>query len=575
MNSKKKLIVSFTPLGGCGEIGGNFYLYKGSRETILVDCGILFPHEDVFEIQYLIPDLSTIDQPDCLIITHGHDDHIGAIKHVVERWPNIRIFAPNFATELIKDKMISSYFNYEIEKYFDNSIIKLNEFQIFPIAVNHSIPDSFGLIIEHNESLMQFFHLSDFKIDDQQSFEKHLDLEKIYEIQKRSQKKFLLIDNTNISSYNISSGQEYQSTNTNSETTLINSFDKIFELKNRIFITLFSSNVQRLKNIFECAKKHEKKIVLCGKSMNSTFSIAQKTGLIKDTNNILISAESAKHYSPERLIILLSGCQGDFKSAFRRIVSGTDPNFKLDASDIFILSSKSIPGNETKVQTLKNLIAESGARLISGDTQSNDCVVHVSGHPTLLDIKTVINTYCPTDIIPIHGNSEFFQIFKQMVESNKFVNTNNKSNGPTLYSNPTCHLIYNDNKIVIEYDTQSKEFAVEKNYCDKTPFILMYGSGQKIERTAISQRRKIAADGAVLLTIVVSNNKRKIEFTTLGLPDEFSHHHDNLHEVVKDTYQRFHKKSPEVIKEELRLAVRRFVQEKIELRPVTIVHLLT
>lgn len=331
--------IKIKPVGGVGQIGSNMTLIQGKTDTIIIDAGILFPYEDFFDIDYLIPNLETMPEPSHLIITHGHEDHIGAVIHVVKKFPKIKVLASPFTAGLIRKKLEFNHHPYPVTEYRHFDQLGFNDFTIDPIHVNHSIPETVGLLIKDIKEEIGFFFISDFKIDFKTIYERPFDFEKLIKQSKDLKKRVLLCDSTNITS---------STKETPSEADLIPILDQIYsEAESRIFITCFSSNIHRLMTFISLCKKHNKKLIPHGRSMISYLNTANELGMIPDFQSVVKMAESFTG-SDENVVVLLSGCQGDFRGTFRRFCVGEDSQFKPRPTDTVILSSKAIPGNEKK-----------------------------------------------------------------------------------------------------------------------------------------------------------------------------------------------------------------------------------
>ena len=392
----KNQYLKIEPVGGIGQIGSNMTLIQGQNDTVLIDAGILFPYEDFFDINYLIPDLSTIPTPTHLIISHVHEDHIGAISHVIKLFPEIKILASPFTAALIRKKLEFNHSPHPITEYRHFDQLSFKDFTIDPIHVNHSIPETHGLLIKDLNDEFGLFFISDFKIDHKTIYERPFDFEKLNRLSKNLKRKVLLVDSTNITSNTLK---------TPSEMDVIPVVDELFQSTDkRIFITCFSSNIHRLMTFFALAKKHGRNIIPHGRSMISYLNTANELGMIPDYDSIIKSADSVSP-TQDNVVVLLSGCQGDFRGTFRRFCMGEDSTFKPKIDDLVILSSKAIPGNEKKISLLMNKLSEVGIKIITAQEK----LVHVSGHPGRDDLIELYEKFNPTDIIPIHGETSFIR----------------------------------------------------------------------------------------------------------------------------------------------------------------------
>ncbi len=526
-------ILEVRPYGGLKQIGSNMVEFKTKGTHIILDCGILFPDEDAFDINYLIPDFSEMETPDALIISHGHEDHIGAITHFVERFPQVPIYAPPFALELIVLKLREKHLRADLRSYGPKDRIRLRDFDIFPIAVNHSIPHTYGLFFRPTTKMQDWgvFYVSDFKVDFHSPYEDPFDFARLQELSKSCLRRFLLADSTNI----LSSREK-----TLSEADVIPALASAFEAHSgRLFITTFASNIHRLQTIFILAEKHKRKVVLYGRSMKNYAEIAHRLGILKFNPKTLRDAESVDNRRKD-LVIVASGCQGDFRSALNRIVSGSDRFFKLGEDDLVLFSSKAIPGNERKLSALINSIYELGARALT----DGDATIHASGHPGRDDLRQVCEAYSPHVLIPIHGESSFLHRHAEAVE--------------TLAPDAEAAVMYNFDTLTLYPDDW--EIVLGKA---KSP-ILIQGKGM-IERSAISQRRKIAQAGALFIS---QAHGGAVELSPYGISELPETIIKNIEKSVRESRGTLAERS-----EEVRVVARRLLQGHLGYRPVVFVHL--
>ncbi len=276
-------IIELQPLGGVGQIGSNMFFVKTKNQSIIIDAGILFPNEDFFNIKYLIPDLSSLDQqhsPIDLIITHGHEDHIGAIIHLLEKFPDIKISAPPFAAAIIRRKFKEAKIRKKIFEYPESHVFKYDDITISPIHVNHSIPQTYALFIKDNKNRFCVFFASDFKCDFKNIYEKEIDLNKLKKLSTGINHRIMCVDSTNIESVN----------KTLSEVDIVDDIDKIIKRVNgRIFVTLFSSNIYRIQTLINIASKYKLNVIPYGRSMISYIEEAKNLDILKDKDKRLIS----------------------------------------------------------------------------------------------------------------------------------------------------------------------------------------------------------------------------------------------------------------------------------------------
>ena len=541
----KQPYLKIKPVGGIGQIGSNMTLVQGKTDTILIDAGILFPYEDFFDIDYLIPDLSKIPTPTHLIITHGHEDHIGAILHVVRQFPQIKVLATPFTATLIRKKLEYNGNPYPIQEYRQHDHLGFSDFTIDPIHVNHSIPETVGLLLKNHEETFGFFFVSDFKIDPATKFERPFDFEKLERLSKKLTKKMLLVDSTNIMSNQVK---------TPSEMDLFPVFDEIFQSTDkRIFITCFSSNIHRLMIFIELAKKLGRKIVPHGRSMISYLNSANEHGLIPDYANT-VKLPEALTPNQENIIVLLSGCQGDFRGTFRRFCMGEDSTFKPRPDDLVLLSSKAIPGNEKKISLLTNKLSEIGVRVVT----AADKLIHVSGHPGRDDLKLLYEKFNPTDIFPIHGETTFIRAHINHVKN--------------VFPKALTHFVLNHDELHI-----SENLSLSIVQGEKLDPIIIHGKQIVLEKEHISERRKLACNGSVFISLKLSKNLKDIEASSItlqGLPNLVSQNEEKFKRFLENYLVQINFKDLEKSKEELRVAARKYFDQILGYKPQTFVHIL-
>ncbi len=529
--------IEIKPLGGVAQIGSNMTLinYRNHEieQNILIDCGILFPYEDVFDLNYLIADFTMLEDiiPDAIIFTHGHEDHIGAVSHLIEAYPKIEMYATKFTIGLIDEKLSRLNLRKKIRPLEFNRSLNFDKLEITPVHVNHSIPDTAGLIIHSKELDFSAFYCSDFKVDLEDFYEPAFNLKALEKKFSSSSRRLALLDSTNITA---------QQTKTLSEKELVPGLKKIVESSpSRCFITSFASNIHRIQTVFNIAKDLGKKVVLYGNAMNKYTQIAQATDHL-DTYRLERDVDQIRP-SDENLIILVSGCQGDFRSAVRRIAMNEDSRFRLKAGDRFIFSSKSIPGNEKKIGMLANSIVELGADVFF----SGDHKIHASGHAGKEDLKLVYDHLKPTHAFPIHGESLFLKEHRRFIQEN--------------YPEAETSTFYNGDSILV---TTS---SIELTPNDPKEPILIHGKGLPLERSKISERRKIAQNGTFILSVLIEKKKVQFQSQTVGLPDEHTPENKTILSTIQSCLD---VKDPA---EEIRIRLRRIFSENLGYKPITYV----
>ena len=388
-NTETKIIV----LGGLGEVGKNMYCLMHEDEIIIIDAGISFPEGELLGIDYVLPDYTFLkenqDKIKALIITHGHEDHIGAIPFLLQEVKVPAIYAPNQAKELIAIKLEDRNIRYDsLYAYDDQTKLKYKYFEIEFFRTTHSIPDSHGIYLKTPNGTV--VTTGDFKFD-LTPIVPMADLHKMAELGKRGVD-LLLSESTNA----LNEGMSI------SESKVDNVLNDIFDRfqHNRIIIATFASNIYRLKHIFETCYKHNRKICVFGRSMDNNIQISIKGGYI-DHKELLITAEEANRLKPGEVTILCTGSQGEPLAALSRIAEGSHKQISLRPEDIVIFSSSPIPGNALSVARTINKLYLKGVKVFT-NTSLNE--IHTSGHANEQELKLMIRLLLPKYLMPFHGD---------------------------------------------------------------------------------------------------------------------------------------------------------------------------
>jgi len=490
--NKEELI--FCPLGGSGEIGMNMNLFAYGNETnqkwIIVDTGVTFADDSIPGIDLIYPDPGyIIDKKNDLlgiVLTHAHEDHIGAISHI---WPDLNcdIYATPFTavliTEKFKEKKIDIKKHLKIVKL--NGNIKLGPFDIDFVTLTHSILEPNGLSIKTPAGTI--LHTGDWKVDPNPLIGDKINEKKLKEI--GNEKVLAMIcDSTNV----FSPGRA------GSESDVRDSLLKIMSLKSkRIIVTSFASNVARMESIFYCAEKTNRKISLVGRSMNRIFKAAKQCGYLQDVINP-IDPRDAKKIPREKIVYLCTGSQGEPMGAMKRIIKGIHPDIFIEKGDTIIFSSKIIPGNEKKLYSLHNDIVKQNIEIITEETD----FVHVSGHPNRDDLKDMYNWVKPNSIIPVHGEHRHMNEHIKFAKEMQVPHALQVENGDIIRISPGNH----------------------PEIIDKAPSGRMYLDGRigvGEDSQSIKERRSLSQNGYLEITLILSNNGKlnKPVISYKGIPE--------------------------------------------------------
>lgn len=387
INDKKVKII---PLGGLDRIGMNITAFEIDESIILVDCGIAFPEDDMLGIDLIIPDFTYIlenrEKIKGLFITHGHEDHIGAIPYLVKEM-NLTIYATKLTHGLIELKLKEHKLMKKVKRKVvkHGQSINAGDFRVEFIKTNHSIADASALAIYSQAGVI--IHTGDFKIDYTPLFGDTIDLRRFAEIGRKGVLA-LMSDSTNAERPGF----------TISEVKVAKTFEALFaeNRTNRMLIATFASNVDRVHQIINTAHKFDKKVVIQGRSMVNVIQVASELGYIEIPENTVIDAAEMKNYPDDRLVIITTGSQGETMAGLSRMADGTHRLIRIKPGDRVIFSSTPIPGNEKAVSKVINELAQKGAEVIYKDT-------HVSGHACQEELKLIYSLVKPQYALPVHG----------------------------------------------------------------------------------------------------------------------------------------------------------------------------
>ncbi len=508
----------FTPIGGVGQIGGNMSLFETNNTGIIIDSGTLFPRDKVLGINYLIPDYSDVDftKFNHILITHSHEDHIGGLDLLLKRAPHLKIYASPYTSIVIKNKLKRSI---DIQVIHHLETLNIGDFEIIPFEVDHSTADTFGFYLKANSQSIIF--ASDFKChkDSENTLSA---LKKISNVSKGSNHFLSLLDSTSVRSTGF----------TTREIEVRPDLKKLLSRNKRSLLTMFSSNIHRLKTICEIAKEIDKKVLLYGRSMHFSFKCAVEARILKPSH-----AEDIEDYPniTKEHIVLASGCQGNFRSTLKNISKGVSKFFQIEKNDQVIFSSSIIPGNEKEIQGVYNAFVEQGADILT----YKDYKIHCSGHAAQEDLKLLIKNLPITHHVPIHGETFLLKKnFEFISEQFKSITTKWIRDFDTLYLKNT-ELYIKDNP-------------------PKKPLLINYAKNE-IPRSIISQRRKIAENGIAVVNIDT------LKFSVYGVSLE----DDLINRVESSINKKFSRQRDT---EDLRVFTRQLLHKILGYRPVVIVN---
>ena len=378
------------PLGGLEQIGLNITAFEYEDSIIVVDCGLAFPEDDMLGVDLVIPDISYLEdhreKVKGFVITHGHEDHIGSLPYVLQKL-NVPIYATKLTMAIIENKLKEHNLINSVKRKVVTygQYINLGDLRIEFIRTNHSIADSAALAIYTPAGVI--VHTGDFKVDYTPVFGDTIDLARFGELGKKGVLA-LMCDSTNVLKPGF----------TMSERTVGKTFDTIFEenAKSRIIVATFASNVDRVQQVINSAKKQNRKVVIEGRSMVNIVNTAVELGYIQVPDNMIITLEEMGNYTDDQLVLITTGSQGEAMAALSRIAASIHRKITIKPGDVVIFSSRPIPGNEKSVSKVINELSFKGAKVIIQDT-------HVSGHACEEEVKLIYSLVKPKYAIPVHG----------------------------------------------------------------------------------------------------------------------------------------------------------------------------
>lgn len=477
MISKLKII----PLGGLGEIGKNMTVFEFGSDIIVVDCGMGFPDEDMYGVDMVLPDISYLkanaSRVRGIIITHGHEDHIGAVPYVLKEL-DVPIYTMPLTAALIELKLEEHdlLYNTQIFTKKVGSSFRLGAFTIEFINVNHSIPDAVALAI--GTPIGTVIHTGDFKIDVTPIQGSMMDIARLGQLGNDGVLA-LLSDSTNVEKPGYSA----------SERKVGASFNKLFMgCDKRIIITTFASNVHRLQQIIDVAAKYGRKVAITGRSMENVLHVASVLGYVKIPENVMVDLEKVNSLPREKTVIISTGSQGEAMSALYRMAFSEHKQIKVDAGDRVIISASAIPGNETMISRVIDELFHKGAEVI----YDRNTDLHVSGHASQEEQKMVLALTKPKYFIPVHGE------YRMLVKHAEL--------GRMMGVKPQNIVIAENGKVI--------EISKKGIRCEETVqagAVMLDGSGtSEVGSVVMRDRHRLAEDGMIVVVLPYSSDDRKL-----------------------------------------------------------------
>lgn len=559
MPSRKKTIrssgssqkaVRIIPLGGVGTMGKNMIAVECSNDIIVIECGLMFPDESMLGIDYVIPDVTYLEKNKrkvrAFVVTHGHEDHIGAIPYIVPKI-GVPVYAPKLAAAIIKVNLeeFSGVGGIKVITYKSEDKIKLGKFTVSFFRVNHSIPDAFGIIIDTPEG--KIVHTGDFKFDLTPPDGVQTDYKKLEQI--GAQHPLLLMgESTNV----------HEPGHTISESVIADTFMDIFaKTKGRLIIASFASRIDRMQHVVKAAIKYKRKIAIAGRSMIKYFDVASRLGYIKCPKSLLIPLHQIKRLKDSQLVVLSTGSQGQEGSALQRMAFGEHKQIKIKPGDTVVMSSSPIPGNERSITAVINNLFRAGANVIFDRKMQ----VHVTGHAYQEEMQRMIQLVKPRYFIPVHGEYNMLVAHKELAQD--------------MGIKPQNIFVIEDGDVV-EFK-QGKAKKLEQRVQVGSVLVDGLGVGD-VKEIVLRDRQTMAKEGIVVLIVTVDHKGKLI-----GDPDiisrgfvymrEKSDLINKTRERVKRIFARSITKIPDDwtnIKTKLREEIGEFLYLETERRPLVL-----
>ncbi|MCK9492031.1 MAG: ribonuclease J [Sulfurimonas sp.] len=552
LNSKAK--VRITPLGGLGEIGGNITVFETENEAILVDIGMSFPDEDMHGVDILIPDFAYLrqikDKIKAVIITHAHEDHIGAMPYLYKEM-QFPIYATPLPLAMIGNKFDEHHIK-ECRKYF-NPIVKRqiydigNDFKIEWMHMTHSILDSSSLAITTEAGTI--IHTGDFKIDYTPVDGYTADLHRLAHYGEQGVL-CLLSDSTN----------SYNTIPTGSELSVAPALDRIFaKAEGRVILSTFSSNIHRVYQAIQYGLKYNRKICVIGRSMERNIETAMQYDYVRLNKNIFVEPDQVAHMSDKDVLIITTGSQGEPSSALFRMSIGEHRHIKIKPTDLIVLSSRAIPGNEGSISGMLNHLQRAGAKVAS------DRDIHVSGHASMEEQKLMLRLVNPKFFLPVHG--EYNHVMKH------------KETGIMCGVPERNIMLMTDGdqiEVAPKYMRKVKTVKTGKTYIDNQ-------NNHQIDDDIVLDRQKLATDGIVMLVAQVDGKHTKMlakpKVTTFGIVADrqdkaFAKEMEDILENFLMHVKEGQIENPRALENDLRQIIRKHIFRKLKKYPLIVPHVL-
>lgn len=536
------------PLGGVGVFGMNMMAMRCGGEAIIIDAGMGFPEEDAPGVDIVIPDFSFIDdyrdEISAIVLTHGHEDHIGAVPFLLKE-VNVPVYGTHLTLALLENKLQEHGLSPALNAVESRDSVSLGNFEVEWIHVSHSLTSCTAVAV--TTPVGAVIHSGDFKIDETPVIGPPTDLERLSEYGDRGVLA-LLADSTNAE----------RPGRTQSERAVSPALEKVFEeAEGRIVLSCFTSSVHRIQIVLDLARAYGRKVALLGRSMLRNVETADSLRQLDVPDGIFISPSQARQMDDDQLVLLVSGCQGEPMSAMARMATDQHKNLSVDEGDTVVLSARQIPGNEPAISRLISHCYKRGAQVID----SSVARVHVSGHGSQEDLKILIEATRPKFLVPIHGEHRQLYRHRDWAATTGLVEPQN--------------IIVFENGDVLEIGDSRAEITA-KEFVGRT---FIDASYERVEDLVVRDRKHLSYDGIVVAIVAINPTSGELESETEVVTRGFVHEEDSsemladLKRIVETTVTTAsHEERIDyaVIKEKIRVEMKRFIQKKTGRRPMII-----
>ena len=544
--------IEIIPLGGIGEFGMNCMGIRYGDEMIVVDAGMGFPEETPFGVDISIPNFDFLEQHKddltALILTHGHEDHIGALPYFLKKF-NLPVYGSRFTLALAEKRLeehnlLDSVLLHRVEA---NDVAEVGSFKIEFIHASHSLVDCFSLAIK--TPLGTLIHTGDYKIDDSPVIGKPYDLKTLGKYGDEGVLA-LLSDSTNATVPG----------RTPSEQAVIPAFEEIFEqAEGRIFVATFSSSMHRLQIVFDVAKTYDRKVCVLGRSMQKNVEIATEQGLLVIPHNTMVALGESRSLPDDEIVYLVTGSQGESRAALANLAHGTYKGMEIEKGDTVVLSARIIPGNEKSISRLIGHLYKRGANIIEEKRR----LIHVSGHASQEDIRIMTETARPKYVVPIHGE------YRMLFRHKEFIKNHIEG-----YSDENVILIENGDFLEID------DFGARiSSHTDFGKTFIDEGHSGEIDYDIVRDRKKLAASGMISLVVTIDKDTKELkqepQITLQGVAgiDALNGTLKSARQSVGDAVTAMKRedfKDKNLAAENLRVHLKRFIQKQTGSKPVIV-----